>query len=100
MGMDYCWTGSASYRRFNEELSLVAKIFGGTKADETKFSFPEGTNEVLIRWFNDIYGDFTVEETKIIWRFISKHPEIEEVSWQIWEELKHCVEFYSSWFIY
>ena len=101
MGMDYCWSGSASYPRFETELMNVATVFGGQKRiQRPQFIFPEDTNEVLVRWFNDIYGDFSVEETKIIWELVSAHPEIEEISWQIWNELKTCVEFEDGWYIY
>ena len=102
MGMDYSWAGSASYPRFDRELCAVSEVFGGIKtehlknrentenerpfgywfgflssddANEKKFIFPEETNETLVKWFNDIYGDFNSEETKAIWEEISKHPE-------------------------
>ena len=127
MGMDYCWSGSASYPRFDRELCAVAEVFGGIKTEhlkerertenkkpfgywfgflssddsnKVKFVFPEGTNEVLVRWFNDIYGDFTEEETKTIWEQFFKHPEIEEISHQIWNELKTCCELNVAWYIY
>ena len=102
MGMCYFWSGSASYSRFGAELCAVAELFGGVKTNNLrylKFIFPEGTNEILVKWFNDIYGDFTKEETKIIWEHISKHAEIEEISRQIWNELKTCNELNDSWYI-
>ena len=126
MGMDYQWAGGASYPRFDRELCAVAEVFGGIKtehlkqraatenerpfgywfgflssdgSDKTKFVFPEGTNETLIKWFNNIYGFFTAEETKIVWEHVSKHPEIEEFSRQIWCELKTCVEHNEVWHI-
>lgn len=127
MGMDYRWSGSASYPRFDRELCAVAEVFGGIKtehlkhreatenerpcgywfgflssdgSDKTKFVFPEGTNETLIKWFNNIYGDFTAEETKTVWEHTSQHPEIEEISKQIWHELKTCVEYNDAWYIF
>ena len=126
MGMDYSWAGSASYPRFDRELCAVAEIFGGIKteylknrektenerplgywfgflssdsSDEKKFVFPKETNEILVRWFNDIYGDFTPEETKVIWEEISKHIEIKEISRQIWYELEMLTQFNESWYI-
>lgn len=126
MGMDYSWSGSASYPRFDKELCAVAEVFGGIQTEhlkerkatenerpfgywfgflssddsnEAKFIFPEGTNEILVRWFNNIYGDFTVEETKTVWEHISKHAEIEEISLQIWHELKVCDEVNDAWYI-
>ena len=124
MGMDYSYAGSASYRRFDRELCAVAEICGGIKteylkeqeekyhdylfgflssdeSDNTKFIFPEGTSEVLVKWFNNIYSeDFTAEETKIVWEYISKHTEIEEISDQIWYELKMCSENNDAWYIF
>ena len=126
MGMDYQWAGSASYSRFDRELCAVAEVFGGIKtehlrereatenerpcgywfgflssddSEKTKFVFPEGTNSVLVKWFNNIYGDFTVEETKTVWEHISKHTEIEEISPQIWEELEILTEDDEAWCI-
>lgn len=126
MGMDYSWAGSASYPRFDRELCAVAEVFGGIKteylknredtenerpfgywfgflssddANEKKFIFPEETNETLVKWFNDIYGDFTPEETKVIWGEISKHIEIKEISRQIWYELEMLTQFNESWYI-
>lgn len=126
MGMDYYWSGSASYPRFDRELCSVAEVFGGIKTEhlkereatenerpcgywfgflssddstEAKFVFPNGTNEVLVKWFNNVYGDFTVEETKTVWEHISKHTEIKKISSQIWNELKVCDELNYFWSI-
>ena len=129
MGMDYKYAGSASYPRFDRELCAVAEVFGGIKTEhlkereaaenerplgywfgflssdgsgEPKFVFPEGTNEVLIKWFNDPYNysdDFTEEETAIIWKQVYAHPEIEEISWQIWHELEMLVDNCDYWHI-
>lgn len=127
MGMDYSWAGSASYPRFDRELCAVAEVFGGIKTEylkerevtenerplgywfgflssddsnNTKFVFPVGTNETLIKWFNNIYGDFTVEETQTIWNHVSTHPEIEDISCQIWYELEMLTENDEAWYIY
>ena len=128
MGMDYRYAGSCSYPRFDRELCEVAAVFGGQKTDHLKerentenerplgywfgfmssdqsslpkFVFPEGTDEVLVKWFNDIYSeDFDEEETKHIWELIQTHPEIEEISWQIWNELKTSVELNDYWYIH
>lgn len=101
MGMDYVWSGSASYPRFEAELMEIAEIFGGQRRIRRPiYIFPDGTNEVLVKWFNNIYGDFTEEETKIVWELVSAHPEIEKISWQIWKELQKCVEFETSWGIH
>lgn len=104
MGMDYQWSGSASYPRFNEEFSNVAKVFGGSKSENLavhcRFTLPEGTDPVLVKWLNDPYDDFTAEETKIVWQHVCKHPEIQEISHQIWNELKCSTEYDEGWDIY
>lgn len=126
MGMDYQYAGSSSYPRFDRELCSIAEVFGGVKtehlkerektenerpfgywfgflssdnSDLPKFIFPEGTNDILVKWFNNIYDDFTEEDTKIVWQHISKHPEIEEISSQIWSELAELVEYDEGWSI-
>ena len=126
MGMDYQYAGSASYPRFDRELCSIAEIFGGIKtehlkereetenerpfgywfgflssdsSDLPKFVFLKKTNEVLVKWFNNIYEDFNEEETKIVWQHISTHPEIKEISSQIWYELEMLVEMNESWSI-
>ncbi len=120
MGMDYQYAGSASYPRFNSELSSVAAIFGGieTKTATEKqlsdygseyinsaeqslprFIFPVNTNETLIRWFNDPYGDFDEKETDIIWNHIKQHEEIKQLSKQIWDELRILTEHSEPWYI-
>jgi len=127
MGMDYQYAGSASYPRFDEEICSVAEIFGGIKTEHLKerkrtenerpclywlgflssdrsampkFIFPEGTNEILIRWFNNPYKELTEEETKIVWEQISAHHEIENISRQLWSELKTLTEYDEGWSIY
>lgn len=127
MGMDYSYAGSASYPRFDREICEVAKVFGGIETDylkerrstedkrplgywfgflssdnsnNAKFVFPDGTNEILVKWFNDLYGDFTVEETKVIWEYISAHPKIKDISGQLWYELETLTELDDSWHIW
>lgn len=124
MGMDYQYAGSASYPRFDRELCTVAEIFGGIKTEylknreeteserplghwfgflssdnskEEKFVFPKNTNSVLVKWFNNVYKDFTKEETLEIWGNISKHEEIKEISSQIWSELEELVKYGEGW---
>ena len=102
MGMDYEYAGSATYSRFFNELRAVVKVFGGIETEnlQERFVFPKETNEILIHWFNNIYGeDFTVEETKVVWDCISQHPEIEDISRQIWYELETLVEYGEGWSI-
>ena len=126
MGMDYQYAGSASYPRFDRELCSVVEVFGGIKtehlkerevtenerpfgywfgflssdsSDLPKFAFPEDTNEVLVKWFNNVYDEFSEEETKIVWERISAHPEIEEISSQLWYELEMLVKYDEEWSI-
>ena len=127
MGMDFQYAGSASYPRFDRELCSVAEVFEGEKtehlkkrletegerpcgywfgflssdnSDLPKFAFPESTNDVLVKWFNNIYDDFSEEETKIVWENIKLHPEIQDISDQIWNELETLVENDEGWGIY
>lgn len=124
MGMDYQYAGSSSYPRFDKELCAVAEVFGGIKTEHLKerkatenqrpfgywfgflssddsntpkFTFPEKTNETLIKWFNNVYTKLTVDETKTIWSQISEHTEIETISSQIWNELKHLTQYDECW---
>ena len=126
MGVNYRYAGSASYPRFDREICEIAKIFGGEKtkdlikreenssddstldywfgflksaSKETNFIFPNGTDEILVKWFNDPYDIFNEKETKVIWNHISNHIEIEDISDQIWFELKTSVECGKGWYI-
>lgn len=126
MGMDYNYQGSSSYPRFDREICEIANVFKGIKtehlkereqtenerplgywfgfmssdsSDTPKFVFPDGTNEVLVKWFNNIYDDFTEEETKIVWENVSKYKEIEDISSQTWRELQMLVKYKEGWSI-
>lgn len=126
MGMDYQYAGSASYPRFDRELCAIAEVFGGVKiehlknrmeteqnrplgywfgflssdnSNEDKFVFPQNTDSILIKWFNNIYTDFTEEETLIVWKNISGHQEIKDISSQIWSELETLVDYGEGWSI-
>lgn len=126
MGVDYRYAGSASYPRFDKEICEIAKIFSGEKTEylikreknssnestldywfgflksdskETNFVFPKGTDETLVKWLNDPYAIFDEKETKVIWNHISNHPEIEDISDQIWRELETLVECGHGWII-
>ena len=66
-------------------------------SDEDKFIFPKGTNETLVKWFNNIYSYFNEKEVKVIWNLIKEHPEIQDISKQIWEELKLLNKFNVGW---
>lgn len=120
MGMDYLFSGSASYPRFNDELSKIVELFGGSivtnrkPANECtmveyfmeaplKYIFKEGTPGVFIKWANDPYGDynsFTFEETKELYIFLkTKWNKVKEISSQIANELKTCYQNKCPWSI-
>lgn len=126
MGMDYQYMGSASYPRFDKELCDVAAVFGGIKTEHLKereksidekslnywfgflssddsknpkFLFPEGTDEILVNWFNNIYELLLPQETKVVWEYVSQHPKIKELSPQIWGELENCALYNDCWYI-
>ena len=100
MGIDYIWAGRASYPRFYNELFRIAKLFGGIAIRDSegmKFTFPKETDKTLVKWFNNIFGDFTIKETKIIWKHISLYPEIKDISKQIWYELEASITMDVEW---
>lgn len=124
MGMDFKYAGSASYPRFDRELCEVAKVFGGIEtehlkerkatenerllgywfgflssddSDNVKFVFPKETDHTLVKWFNNVYNKFSAEETAIVWEHIKEHPEIEEISSQIWDELRCLTDIDDYW---
>lgn len=126
MGMDYMYSGSRSYPGFDEEVTEIVKLLGGEttevynqmkkgtetsmakyffgilpkKTEEPKFAFKENIPEIVQKWFNNIYDDYNPLETKEIWEGIKKHPEIEEISWQIWNELETRVNNNEGWSIH
>ena len=130
MGMDYQYAGSASYPRFDKELTEVAKIFGGvptkelrdkvqqgeealkecglapeywfgaTNLEEDRFVFPEGTDELLVKWFNHPYDFLMPKETQYVGNIILSHKEIYDISSQIYSEWKDVVYFGDCWKLY
>lgn len=104
MGMDFCWSGSASYGRFLKEMGEIAKIFGAQVRETTEgaqyYVYYEPIPEVVVGWLDCPYDYFPPQRTKAIWEAVRQHPEIEEISWQIWNELEKCVEFESGWYIH
>lgn len=105
MGMDYRFAGSASYPRFNDEVKAIVELFGGKMQtnrkpreectmveyfmeEPLKYTFPEGTPEVLSKWANDPYSDLTVKETQELYSVLkTKWKKVEKASDQIAEEL-------------
>ena len=104
MGMDYVWSGSASYRRFLKEMGEIAEVFGAqvcyTVEGVQYYKFYEPISEVVVGWLDSPYDYFSPQRTKEIWEAVRQHPEIEEISWQIWNELEKCVEFEDGWYIH
>ena len=122
MGMDFKYNGSCSYPRFDKELTEIAHLFGIREAkwveehreeikdnisywfgflsdsvETDKFLFPEGTPDVLKKFFSNPYDTFTNKETREIWDEFQKHPKIEDISRQIWNELRLCVGNLDCW---
>lgn len=127
MGMDYIYAGSASYPRFDDEMCEIARVFSGVeceeirsrreeafkrcpknafivdyrvKSDMPRFTFPNGTDPVIVKWINDPYAYLSYKDTKSVWRAVSKHPEIKDISPQIWKELKLLVKYREGWSIW
>jgi hypothetical protein len=117
MGVDFKWGGSASYPRYYEEVEEIAvKCFGATlnpdfTIDEKKvqkslinptymfgtvherpdkFFFPEGTPEAVVKFCKE---PCELHAAKPLWEEFKQHPEIEEISDQIWNEVKCCAKY-------
>lgn len=118
MGVDFKWGGSASYPRYYKEVEEIATkcfgaklteqfvkdeskvtksllnptyMFGEVNERDDKFIFPEGTPDIIVRFCKK-----PVEEpydAKALWEEFSKHPEIQEISDQIWDEVKTCAKY-------
>lgn len=92
MGVDYKWGGSASGMRFGQEIDRVAKVFGGKRIEGSKgpnkFGLPDGTNPCVVKFFDNLYGPLSIDETKEVWNEFQKHPEIEEIMPEMWNEFK------------
>lgn len=124
MGCDYRYAGSATYPRFDRELCEVARILGCEETEHLKerkatedqrpagywfgflssdkpgsmlFRVPTTLPESVAKWLNAPYGDFDWKETQEIWNVIREHPEIREVSVQIWNELDQLSHYRESW---
>lgn len=128
MGMDYQYSGSASYPRFDKEIFEVVKLLGGVKTSDLidhekevntkpcgywfggmssmhdnnnwKYQFPLATNELVVKFFNNLYSEYNEEETKIIYNSLLCYKEsIEEISSQFWTELENLVMYEEGWYI-
>ena len=115
MGVDFKWMGSASYPRYYEEVQKIATqcfgavlneqfvkdeqkveksllnpeyMFGSVHERDDKFTFPEGTPEEVVKFCQKPVGKFY--DAKKLWEAFQVHPEIEEISDDIWNEVKTC----------
>lgn len=127
MGMDYQFAGSASYPRFNDEIRQIVEILGGTESKELrnrinndtipqlsfmvdyansdvikeKYIFPKGTNSTLVRWFNNLYEEYSLEDTIVVYNELCKHRDkILSVSHQVIFELEMLIESNKGWHIW
>lgn len=125
MGMDYFFNGSASYPRFNKELTAIVALFGGyvleelkkqqeavpegsidwwfgkpmNEADE-KFIFKEEVPEAFKKWANHPYDDFTLEETEEIFNLLrTKEDEVNAISEQMYHEFEMLIDCSCAWSI-
>ena len=113
MGVDYKFSGSASYPRFNEELESIAiQVFGATVTQEfkdalkkpenneipNKYVWPENTPDVVKTFFNNPREFYDPDIVKELWKYVEPHSQkIEELSWQFLDELKNCAFYDESW---
>lgn len=124
MGMDYKWSGSSSYPRFESELEAVAKVFGGIRYSTVKekiknsegtldwwfgtidpndenyksFLFPVGVPQIVQDWINQPYNYIDPDNTKKLYAAIAdKFSELEIASGQISHELLCDVQYGDPW---
>lgn len=118
MGVDFSWSGSASYPRYYEEVEKIAKqcfgavlnaqfvedekkvkksllnpeyMFGTVHERPDKFKFPDGTPEEVVKFCQKPVGEFY--DANKLWEAFKQHHEIEEISYQIWNEVKTCARY-------
>lgn len=109
MGMSYEYVGSASYPRFTEEITAIAKYLGGVKvtpdavkdslndwmgeglsSEKVNFEFSSKVPKCVQKLLNFPYGKFTVNETRKCAEFFAKKNMLQElhtISEQFVEEL-------------
>lgn len=124
MGMDYQYSGSASYPRFEKEIEAIAKALGaeptdalavlqdiaakkplgywfgclqGAQPGDTVFAVPDSLPEAVSKWLNHPYESRTPAETAEIWKAVSAHPGIESLSVQVWGELRELADSGEGW---
>ena len=92
MGVDYKWGGSAGGSRFGQEIDRVAQIFVDKRIEGSKgpnkYGLPDGTHPCVVKFFDNVYGPLSIEETKEVWDEFQKHPEIELIMPDMWNEFR------------
>ena len=101
MKVRYVWSGTVNQFRFALEIMEIAILLGAqTCIRRPNYLFPEGNVPTsVVRWLNEPYGVFSIEETKTIWEHIRNYPRIRTISPQVWEELRNCAVFGANWHI-
>ena len=124
MGMDYQYSGSASYPRFEKEIEAVAGILGaeptdaldvlksiaakeplgywfgclqGAQPGDKVFAVPDAYPESVSKWINHPYEPRTPAETAEIWETIRSRPDIEGAAFQLWNEFRLLAERGEGW---
>ena len=117
MGVDFFFSGSASYPRYYEEVEKIAvQCFGATLSNKfikdekkveksvlnpeymfgsvhdrhDKFIFPKETPKIIVEFCREPVGK-SYNSTEL-WEIFQQHPEIENISHQIWDEVKYSAE--------
>ena len=117
MGVDFFFSGSASYPRYYEEVEKIAVqcfgatlnkkfikdekkvkksllnpeyMFGSVHDRPDKFIFPKETPKIIVEFCREPVGE-SYNSTKL-WKVFQQHPEIENISDQIWNEVKVSAE--------
>ena len=118
MGVCFPFGGSASYPRYYDEIQQIATqcfgavlnpqfvqdeqkvqksllnpeyMFGTVHERSDKFTFPEGTPEEVVKLCQKPVDEFY--DAKKLWEAFQKHPEIEEISDDIWNAVRNCAEY-------
>ncbi len=90
MGMDYRYSGSASYPRFADEINMIDEL---VSSDDV----------IFVSWIANPYTDLSAEDTKHIYNIIedyAKHHPAVELPVQPVAELEYCVAYNTGWCVY
>ncbi len=90
MGMDYRYSGSASYSRFSQEMDLIDKL---VQSDDVIFT----------SWIANPYKELSVEDTEHIFNilvdFVNHHPDVELPNQPLCE-IEESLTFGEGWCIH